>query len=66
MRRERRADGDLRQIDRRHAIDAEAEVAGGADHDQREDDHRREDRPLDRNFPPVSAFTWRGRLAHAL
>ena len=41
------ADGDLGQIDAREAVDAEAEIAGGADDDQREDDHRGEDRAGD-------------------
>ena len=39
-----------RQVDRREAIDAEPEVGGRADHDQREDEHRREDRPADADF----------------
>ena len=53
---QRRADGDGGQVDGREAVDAELEVAAAADHDQRQDQHGREDRPADTDF---------GELLHA-
>ena len=44
---QRRAHHDVRQIDGGEAIDAEAEERGGADDDEREDQHRGEDGPPD-------------------
>ena len=38
------------QIDGRKAIDAQLEIAGRADHDQRQNDHRGEDRPANTDF----------------
>ena len=47
---------DGRQVDGREAVDAEAEVAARADHDQGQDEHRREHRPADADL---------GELLHA-
>ena len=44
------ADNDGRKIDGRKPIDAEAEVAGQAHHDQGQDEHGRKDRTADTDF----------------
>ena len=52
-----RADEDRRQVHRREAIDAQPQVAGRADDDQAQDQHRGKHRTLDAD---------RGELLHAL
>ena len=45
-----RVDADDRQVHRRKAVHAQIQVTGDADDDERQDDHRREDRSADADF----------------